>query len=51
MLRQAVSTGGIGSHGDDAGANGPDALFSQGSIKASASGKILVAVNVGYNRT
>lgn len=48
-LRQAVSTGGIGSHGNDAGANGPDALFSQGSVKASASGKILATVNAGSN--
>ena len=47
-MRQAVSTGGIGSHGNDAGANGPDALFSQGSVKASASGKILATVNVGF---
>lgn len=48
-LRQAVNTGGIGSHGDDGGANGPDALFSQGAVKASATGQVLVAVNSGSN--
>jgi hypothetical protein len=44
-LAQAVSTNGIGAHGQVA-ANGPDALFSQGSVKASAAGKVLAAVNV-----
>lgn len=48
-LRQAISTRGLGSHGNDGGANGPDALFSQGSVKASAAGQVLAAVNAGSN--
>lgn len=44
-LFEAVSTRGIGAHGK-VDANGPDALFSQGSVKASAAGKVLAAVNV-----
>ncbi|OBZ72608.1 hypothetical protein A0H81_07936 [Grifola frondosa] len=47
-LNRAVSTSGRGSHGL-ADPVGPDALFSQGSIKASATGKILAAVNSGSN--
>ncbi|TFY66579.1 hypothetical protein EVG20_g4513 [Dentipellis fragilis] len=47
-LNRAVSTGGQGQHGDDGAAGpGPDGLFSQGSVKASANGKILAAVNPG----
>jgi hypothetical protein len=45
---EAVSTRGVGSH-DKVAADGPDPLFSQGSIKASASGKMLAAVNPGSN--
>jgi hypothetical protein len=45
-LDRAVSTAGRGSHGKSNPDDGPDALFSQGSIKASANGKMLVAVNV-----
>ncbi|TBU48874.1 hypothetical protein BD309DRAFT_205075 [Dichomitus squalens] len=43
-LDSAVDAGGRGSHGK---ADGPDALFSQGSIKASKKGKVLAAVNPG----
>jgi hypothetical protein len=45
-LNRAVSTAGRGSRGKNGDTDGPDALFSQGSVKASASGKMLVAVNV-----
>ncbi|KAK7050997.1 hypothetical protein VNI00_005109 [Paramarasmius palmivorus] len=48
-LRQAVSTGGFGLHGDDGGANGPDPLFTQGAIKASAASNMLATVNAGSN--
>lgn len=44
-LFEAVSTSGIGAHGK-VDADGPDALFSQGAVKASASGKVLAVVNV-----
>jgi 6-phosphogluconolactonase (cycloisomerase 2 family) len=47
-LRQAVETGGKGSHGAVA-ANGPDALFSQGSVKTAQATKLLSAVNAGSN--
>lgn len=42
-LDRAVATGGHGAHGQS---TGPDALFSQGAIKASAKGKVLATVNV-----
>ena len=42
-LDRAVAAGGRGSHGKS---SGPDALFSQGSIKVSKKGKVLAAVNV-----
>ncbi|KAH9849207.1 hypothetical protein C2E23DRAFT_888396 [Lenzites betulinus] len=47
-LDRAVAAGGRGSHGltDPVG---PDALFSQGSIKASAKGEVLATVNPGSN--
>ncbi|KAI9060507.1 hypothetical protein FKP32DRAFT_1613511 [Trametes sanguinea] len=47
-LDRAVSTSGRGSHGitDPVG---PDALFSQGAIKASAKGQVLATVNSGSN--
>ncbi|KAI0325541.1 hypothetical protein GY45DRAFT_1260663 [Cubamyces sp. BRFM 1775] len=45
-LDRAVAAGGRGSHGQ---ADGPDALFSQGSIKASAKGQVLATVNSGSN--
>ncbi|KAJ7593110.1 hypothetical protein C8J56DRAFT_930417 [Mycena floridula] len=48
-LRQAVSAGGIGSHGNDGGVNGPDPLFTQGAVKASAASQMLVTVNSGSN--
>ncbi|KAJ7248167.1 hypothetical protein B0H12DRAFT_728939 [Mycena haematopus] len=44
-LRQATSTQGLGSHG--APGVGPDALFTQGAVQASAAGKIVAAVNPG----
>lgn len=47
-LAQAVATGGQGAHGITS-PNGPDALFSQGAVKASAKGKVLAAVNAGSN--
>ncbi|KAI0354605.1 hypothetical protein OH77DRAFT_1425666 [Trametes cingulata] len=47
-LDRAVSTGGRGSHGLS-DPLGPDALFSQGSIKASAKGQVLATVNPGSN--
>ncbi|KAL7285074.1 hypothetical protein ACG7TL_000166 [Trametes sanguinea] len=47
-LDRAVAAGGRGSHGitDPVG---PDALFSQGAIKASAKGQVLATVNSGSN--
>jgi len=48
VLREAVQTGGQGSHGVVA-ANGPDALFSQGSVKTSQATNLLAAVNAGSN--
>lgn len=45
---QAVSTRGLGSHGVT-DPNGPDALFSQGAIKASSATNILATVNAGSN--
>ncbi|KAL0573688.1 hypothetical protein V5O48_008259 [Marasmius crinis-equi] len=48
-LRQAVSTGGIGLHGNDSGANGPDPLFTQGAVKVSAAASMLATVNPGSN--
>jgi len=45
-LARAISTGGQGNHGQ---AKGPDALFSQGAVKASVTGQFLVAVNSGSN--
>ncbi|KAL1949460.1 hypothetical protein VTO73DRAFT_8341 [Trametes versicolor] len=45
-LDRAVATGGHGAHGQS---TGPDALFSQGAIKASAKGKVLATVNAGSN--
>ncbi|KAI0359881.1 hypothetical protein OH77DRAFT_1393940 [Trametes cingulata] len=45
-LDRAVAAGGRGAHGI---ADGPDALFSQGAIKASAKGKVLATVNAGSN--
>ena len=47
-LVKAVSTGGIGAHGQ-VSPIGPDPLFSQGSVKASANGKVLGVVNVSIN--
>ena len=44
-LAEAVSTQGQGAHGVTS-PNGPDALFSQGSVKASQAGKALAVVNV-----
>ena len=41
-----MEAGGRGSHGKS---NGPDALFSQGSIKASKKGQVLATVNAGSN--
>ncbi|KAI9060663.1 hypothetical protein FKP32DRAFT_1632775 [Trametes sanguinea] len=45
-LDRAVAAGGRGAHGK---ADGPDALFSQGAIKANAKGKVLATVNAGSN--
>ncbi|KAH9932057.1 uncharacterized protein BXZ73DRAFT_47040 [Epithele typhae] len=45
-LDRATTTDGNGGHGN---ANGPDALFSQGSVKASSKGKVLATVNAGSN--
>ncbi|KAI0342855.1 hypothetical protein BDW22DRAFT_1329877 [Trametopsis cervina] len=45
---KAVSTRGLGQHGIT-DPNGPDPLFSQGAVKASATGKVLAAVNAGSN--
>ncbi|KAI0778962.1 hypothetical protein BD413DRAFT_122784 [Trametes elegans] len=47
-LDRAVSAGGRGSHGIT-DPNGPDALFSQASIKASVKGQVLATVNPGSN--
>ncbi|KAG5645931.1 hypothetical protein DXG03_004720 [Asterophora parasitica] len=47
-LRRAISTGGLGAHGITS-PNGPDGLFSQGAIKASAAGNIVATVNPGSN--
>ncbi|KAI0630852.1 hypothetical protein C8Q77DRAFT_230667 [Trametes polyzona] len=47
-LDRAVATRGTGSHGIT-DPNGPDALFSQGAIKASAKGQVLATVNPGSN--
>jgi len=48
MWRDAVAAGGQGAHGKNP-AGGPDALFSQGSIKTSVNGRILATVNAGSN--
>ncbi|KAI0741672.1 hypothetical protein C8Q80DRAFT_1110493 [Daedaleopsis nitida] len=45
-LDRAVSTGGSGAHGLT-DPNGPDGLFSQAAIKASAKGQVLATVNAG----
>ncbi|KAJ7650248.1 hypothetical protein FB45DRAFT_13632 [Roridomyces roridus] len=47
-LQQATSSEGVGSHGlpDLAG---PDALFTQGAVKASNDGQVLATVNAGSN--
>ncbi|KAI0091293.1 hypothetical protein BDY19DRAFT_991859 [Irpex rosettiformis] len=45
---RAVSTRGVGQHGIT-DPNGPDPLFSQGAVKASAAAKVLAAVNPGSN--
>ncbi|KAI0756372.1 hypothetical protein C8Q80DRAFT_26133 [Daedaleopsis nitida] len=48
VLDRAITTGGSGAHGlEDLEA--PDPLFSQASIKASAEGEVLAAVNAGSN--
>jgi len=46
-LQQATSSEGLGSHGGPG--TGPDGLFSQGAVKASAAGQIVAAVNAGSN--
>jgi len=46
-LRQATSSNGIGSHGQPG--TGPDPLFTQGAVKASAAGNIVATVNAGSN--
>ncbi|KAJ7603745.1 hypothetical protein DFH06DRAFT_327297 [Mycena polygramma] len=46
-LQQATSSEGMGSHG--APGTGPDPLFSQGAVKASAAGNIVATVNSGSN--
>jgi hypothetical protein len=48
-LRQAVSTGGNGSHGVTDPPDGPDPLFSQGAIKSSRDLDIIATVNAGSN--
>ncbi|KAE9400232.1 hypothetical protein BT96DRAFT_975483 [Gymnopus androsaceus JB14] len=48
-LRQAVSTGGLGLHGNEGGVDGPDGLFTQGAIKTSAASNMLATVNPGSN--
>ncbi|KXN80753.1 hypothetical protein AN958_07861 [Leucoagaricus sp. SymC.cos] len=45
-LRRAIAAGGLGAHGQTAD-NGPDPLFSQGSVKVSSTGDVLVTVNPG----
>jgi len=47
-LRRAVNTQGKGAHGQTSPL-GPDALFSQGAVKASAAGKMVATVNAGSN--
>ncbi|OCH94370.1 hypothetical protein OBBRIDRAFT_722902 [Obba rivulosa] len=47
-LSRAVATHGLGSHGISSPI-GPDALFSQGAVKASVAGGILAVVNPGSN--
>lgn len=47
-LRRAIDAGGAGVHGVTS-PNGPDPLFSQGAIKASATGNIVATVNSGSN--
>ncbi|KAI0828841.1 hypothetical protein BC628DRAFT_1487638 [Trametes gibbosa] len=47
-LDRAVTAGGRGSHGIT-DPQGPDALFAQGAIKASAKGQVLATVNPGSN--
>ncbi|KAF5382218.1 hypothetical protein D9615_004362 [Tricholomella constricta] len=47
-LRRAIDTGGLGAHGIT-NPNGPDPLFSQGAVKASATGRIVAVVNAGSN--
>ncbi|TFK40375.1 hypothetical protein BDQ12DRAFT_494990 [Crucibulum laeve] len=47
-LRRAIDAGGIGAHGIVSPV-GPDPLFSQGSVKASAAGNIVATVNSGSN--
>ncbi|KAJ7756453.1 hypothetical protein DFH07DRAFT_480073 [Mycena maculata] len=46
-LQQATFSGGLGSHGGPG--TGPDALFSQGAVKASPKGQIVATVNAGSN--
>ncbi|KAJ6531801.1 hypothetical protein B0H19DRAFT_1214136 [Mycena capillaripes] len=46
-LRQATSAQGLGSHGVPG--TGPDPLFTQGAVKASAAGNIVATVNAGSN--
>lgn len=48
-LRQAISTGGAGLHGKSGDVDGPDPLFSQGAIKASAAANMVATVNPGSN--
>jgi len=47
--RQAVSTGGIGSHGVTTDNPDPDPLFSQGAVKVSHALDVLATVNAGSN--
>jgi len=46
VFDRAVSTSGVGAHGVTS-PNGPDALFSQGAVKASSTGNVLAAINPG----
>jgi hypothetical protein len=48
VFRAAVTADGRGAHGVS-NPIGPDALFSQGAVKASAAGNILATVNAGSN--
>ncbi|KAG7089587.1 hypothetical protein E1B28_011254 [Marasmius oreades] len=48
-LRQAISTGGAGVHGNDGNKNNPGPLFSAGSVQVSAASKMLATVNSGSN--